>query len=139
VEDNMRRRHSRALADINIANLVDVILVLLIIFMITAPMLQSGVDVSLPKAELTPKAEKDGLVITIDKSGKIYIAKYEVSLKDLASRLKAVANRQNTHQVYLKGDESINYGRIIEVVAEIKKAGLSDVGLVIEPIKSASQ
>ena len=129
----MSRREINAISDINIANLVDVILVLLIIFMITAPMLQSGVDVKLPRAELTPSAEREGVVVTIDGKGSIYIDKYDVKLKDLSARLKAVTNRKNAEVVYIKGDESVQYGRIIEVVAEIKKAGLNDVGLVIEP------
>ncbi|MBD3170438.1 MAG: protein TolR [candidate division Zixibacteria bacterium] len=133
----MSRREINALSDINIANLVDVILVLLIIFMITAPMLQSGVDVKLPRAELTPSAEREGIVVTIDRKGSIYIDKYGVELKDLSARLKAVTNRKNAEVVYIKGDETVRYGRIIEVVAEVKKAGLTDVGLVIEPTAGA--
>lgn len=132
----MPRRHAQAISDINIANLVDVILVLLIIFMITAPMLQTGVEVKLPKAELTPGEEREGLVVTVDRSGKIFIDKYEVELKNLSSRLKAAAGHKNSKVVYLKGDEKVNYGRIIQVVAAIKKAGLVDVGLVVEPVKS---
>ena len=134
----MPRRQAHALSDINIANLVDVMLVLLIIFMITAPMLQSGVDVKLPKAELTPGQEREGLVVTVKESGDIFIDKYEVSLNDLSSRLKAVANKKNAEIVYLKGDENVNYGRIIKVVAEIKKAGLTDVGLVVEPVRESA-
>ncbi|MBD3232948.1 MAG: protein TolR [candidate division Zixibacteria bacterium] len=130
----MARRQLHALSDINIANLVDVILVLLIIFMITAPMLQSGVDVKLPRAELTPSREREGIVVTVDSRGDIYIDKYEVELKDLASRLKAVTRHKSAQVVYLKGDEDVPYGNIIQVVAEVKKAGLTDVGLVIEPI-----
>lgn len=131
----MRHRESNALSEINIANLVDVMLVLLIIFMITAPMLQSGIDVKLPKAELTPSQEREGIVVAINRSGEVFIDKYKVELKDLASRLKAISNKRNTKLVYVKGDERVQYGRVIEVVAEIKKAGLTDVGLVIEPIK----
>ncbi len=135
----MARRQLHALSDINIANLVDVILVLLIVFMITAPMLQSGVDVKLPKAELTPSQEREGIVVTVDSRGSIFIDKYEVKLKDLASRLKAVTRHKNTEVVYLKGDEKVPYGNIIEVVAEVKKAGLTDVGLVIEPISERNR
>ncbi len=131
----MARREFRLMADINITNLVDVMLVLLIIFMITAPMLQSGVDVKLPKAELTPSQEREGLVVTVRKSGDIYIDKYKVNIKDLTSRLKAVINLKGSKTVYLKGDERVSYGRVIEVMSKIKKAGISDVGLVIEPVK----
>jgi len=135
----MSRRYGHPLADINIANLVDVMLVLLIIFMITAPMLQSGVDVKLPKAELAPGQERDGLVVTVDQNGKIYIDKYEVKLTDLSARLKAVTGVKKTDVIYLKGDEKVDYGRIIEVVAEVKKAGLTDVGLVVEPTKKVKR
>ncbi|PJA26792.1 MAG: protein TolR [candidate division Zixibacteria bacterium CG_4_9_14_3_um_filter_46_8] len=135
----MRRRDTHALSDINIANLVDVMLVLLIIFMITAPMLQSGVDVKLPQADLNGGQERPGIVVTVNESGSIYLDKYMVELKDLGSRLQAVINSKDSEVIYLKGDKDVSYGRMIEVVAEIKKAGITDVGLVIEPIKSAAK
>lgn len=131
----MPRRQVHALSDINIANLVDVILVLLIIFMITAPMLQSGVEVKLPKAELTPGEEREGIVVSVNREGNIFIDKYGVEIDDLSSRLKAVVSRKGSRVIYLKGDEKVDYGRIIEVVAEIKKAGLTDIGLVVEPVR----
>lgn len=123
-------------ANINVTPLVDVMLVLLVIFMVTAPMLQQGVDVNLPKAKtggLEGKAEQ--VVLSIDSQGKIYLgSENEVSLADLPKKIQAVlaSKKDSENKVYIKGDTTINYGRVIEIMAMLKEGGVEQIGLVSE-------
>jgi len=119
-------------SDINVTSLVDVAFVLLIIFMITAPMLQGGVDVQLPRAEARPLKAEEGLVVTVDRSGRIYLDQTSVSYTDFRVAFQAVVATRKPSGVYLRADRRVPYGEVIKVLAAIKAAGVRDVGLVAE-------
>jgi biopolymer transport protein TolR len=121
-------KRKKALSEINVTPFVDVMLVLLIIFMVTAPLLQQGIDVNLPQAkgkELTP-AER--VVITIKKDGKIYLNKTSTSINELKSKLASMSDRD----VFLKADKDVSYGIVIEVMGELREIGIEKLGMVTE-------
>ena len=123
------------MSDINVTPFVDVMLVLLIIFMVTAPMMMQGVNVSLPEATSKPlPAETDQLIITINKDNQIFINDYQVTLNFLQERLKKIIENRNDREVYLKADKRIAYGMVVRVMSEIKEAGVEKLGMVTEPI-----
>jgi len=126
------KREYRAMADINITNLVDVMLVLLIVFMISAPMMQAGVEIDLPKATESPKDVSSGIVISIDKSQTIYIDEYKVPANQFEARLKTVRDVRRNRPIYIRADRTVPYGFVIELMAKIKKMGIDNVGLVTE-------
>ena len=119
-------------ADINVTSLVDVAFVLLIIFMITAPMLQGGVDVQLPRAEARPLKAEEGLVVTVDRSGRIFLDQTAVTYADFRVAFQAVVATRKPSGVYLRADKRVPYGEVIRVLAAIRAAGVRDVGLVAE-------
>jgi biopolymer transport protein TolR len=121
------------LAEINITPLVDVMLVLLIIFMVTAPMMQSGISVRLPTAESRSNPSPDGLVLTLTKDRYVYMNDQIVNLYFLESRLKNHFFNASEKVVFLKADKSLTYGYIIEVMDMIKNAGVDTVGMIVEP------
>jgi biopolymer transport protein TolR len=120
------------MADINITNLVDVMLVLLIVFMISAPMMQAGVEIDLPKATESPKDVSSGIVISIDKTQTIYIDEYKIKPSDFEARLKTVRDVRRNRPIYIRADRTVPYGFVIELMAKIKKMGIDNVGLVTE-------
>ena len=125
------------MSDINVTPFVDVMLVLLIIFMVTAPMMIEGVNVSLPEATSEPlPAEQDPLIITIDKNNLLYINDYQVKLDFLQEKLIKILDGRVGQEVYLKADKNISYGVVVRVMSEIKGAGIEKLGMVTEPIKS---
>lgn len=125
----MRTYHR--MADINIANLVDVVLVLLIIFMISAPLLQSGIEVNLPKTTAAPvEQDAEGVVISIDKKGGIYINDVWARPESFEEALKKEMSAKGTHSVFIRGDSSLAYGYAIDIVGRIKAAGVEDIGLI---------
>jgi biopolymer transport protein TolR len=128
-----RGRQRGSLSEINVTPLVDVILVLLIIFMVTAPMMQRGVDVQLPKVESATGAEQQRLIVTIDRANRVYLNETSLPLGDLEQHLSAVATGYAEPFVYLRADQSVPYGRVMAVMDRIKKAGIERVGLVTEP------
>lgn len=117
---------------INLVNLVDLAFVLLIIFMITAPIMQGGVDVRLPRAEARPLQPKEGLVISVDREGRIYIDESPLSYEDFRATFGAIVRRRNPSGVYVRADERAMYGQVVRVLAVIQAAGIDDVGLVAE-------
>jgi biopolymer transport protein TolR len=122
------------MAEINVTPLVDVMLVLLVIFMVTAPMMQQGVQVNLPKADtkaMTPLEET--VVLTVDKSGKVFINKDEVPASDLRSRLSTMFASREKKEVFLKADAGVPYGEVVRAMADIKGAGIERLGMVTEP------
>ena len=122
------------MSDINVTPFVDVMLVLLIIFMVTAPMMMQGVDVSLPEATSEAlDSEKDHLIITIDKKNQVYISDYQVTIDFLSEKLAKILEGRDERGVYLKADESIAWGTVAKVMAEIKNAGVEKLGMVTEP------
>ncbi len=126
-----RHRTYRAMADINITNLVDVVLVLLIIFMISAPLLQSGIEVDLPRTKAAAMEEEaEGIVITIDKKSGIYVNDVWARLDNLESAVKGAMVAKNTSSVYLRGDSTVAYGTAIGVIGRLKAMGVESIGLV---------
>lgn len=122
------------MAEINVTPLVDVMLVLLVIFMVTAPMMQQGVQVNLPKADtkaMTPAEE--AVVVSVDKSGKVYINKDEVPAADLRSNLATMFASRAKKEVFLKADAGVPYGEVVRAMADIKGAGIERLGMVTEP------
>ncbi len=122
------------MSDINVTPFVDVMLVLLIIFMVTAPMMMQGVDVSLPEATAEPlESEKEHLIITIDTKNQVFINDFQVSVDGLGEKLKKILEGRSDREVFLKADKDISYGTVIQVMAEIKGAGVEKLGMVTEP------
>jgi biopolymer transport protein TolR len=120
-------------ADINVTSLVDVAFVLLIIFMITAPIMQGGVDVRLPRAEVRPIEPKSGLVVTVDRTGRVFLDQSSLSYEDFRATFPAFVRSRHPTGVYLRADGRVPYGSVVQVLAVIRAAGVSDVGLVAEP------
>lgn len=128
-----RRTGFRPMAEINVTPMVDVMLVLLVIFMITAPLLSVGVPVDLPKTQAAPLNEPDEpLVITIDVEGKIYIQETETSVEKLVPRLAAITAAKADTRIYVRGDKAIAYGRVMEVMGLVNAAGFTKVALIAE-------
>jgi len=126
--------NGQLMSDINVTPLVDVMLVLLIIFMVTAPMMMQGVDVSLPEATAEPlESEKENLIITVDKENKVFINDFQVSVDGLGEKLKKILEGRSDREVYLKADKDISYGTVVKVMAEVKGAGVEKLGMVTEP------
>jgi biopolymer transport protein TolR len=125
----------RLMSDINVTPFVDVMLVLLIIFMVTAPMMMQGVDVSLPETTSEPLiAKKENLIITINTKNQIFINDYQIGLDNLQEKLKTILEGRENREVYLRADQEISYGFVVRVMAEIKAAGVDKLGMVTEPI-----
>lgn len=128
------------MSDINVTPFVDVMLVLLIIFMVTAPMMTQGVDVTLPQATSDPlPSQEDQLMVTIDKNKTLYVNKDPVVLASLADRVRRLVAGRTDRPVYLRADESIPYGEVMQVMSQIKEAGVSHVGMVTVPLSSADK
>ena len=119
-------------ADINVTSLVDVAFVLLIIFMITAPIMQGGVDVELPRAEARPLDPKEGLVVTVDRSGQIFIGEAPVNYADFRITFPSLVAAQKPSGVFLRADNRVPYGQVVRVLAVIRTAGVLNVGLVAQ-------
>ena len=125
------------MSEINVTPLVDVMLVLLIIFMITAPLIQQGVKVNLPEAKAAPvEATEKKIVLSVDAQRHVYVGDALVSLDDLESKLKANAKAQADKEVYLHADRAIPYGIVVEVMAAAQRAGITNVGMITDPISS---
>jgi biopolymer transport protein ExbD/biopolymer transport protein TolR len=120
-------------ADINVTSLVDVAFVLLIIFMITAPIMQGGVDVRLPRAAARPIEPKQGLVVTVDQQGRIFLDQSALSYDDFRATFPAFVRTKHPTGVYLRADGRVAYATVVQVLAVIRASGISDVGLVAEP------
>ena len=122
------------LSEINVTPLVDVMLVLLVVFMITAPMMQQGIDIQLPRtATAGIETKSEPLILTIKANKKIYWGSTAVASINLNTKLKAHFKTQKQKQVYIKADKSVDYGLVAEVIAEVKAAGIENVGLVTLP------
>jgi biopolymer transport protein TolR len=122
------------MAEINVTPLVDVMLVLLVIFMVTAPMMQSGVQVNLPKADTKAMTQaEETVVVTVDKVGRIFVNKDEVPATDLRSRLAEMFANREKKELYLKADSGVPYGEVVKAMADIKGAGIERLGMVTEP------
>ncbi len=128
---SFRRQHATtALGEINVTPLVDVVLVLLIVFMVTAPMMSRGIDVALPVADQPQIAPEDRITVTVNAEGRVYVGDKPVSMLLLEDHLRRLTEGRATKIVYLRADESLNYGRVITVVDKIKRAGIEQIGFV---------
>ncbi len=124
------------LSEINITPFVDVMLVLLIIFMVTAPMMVQGVDVLLPESSSGPISSEDNhLVVSIDKDGKIYINDLNVTSDFLGEKLNKILENRSGKEVFLRADKRVSYGVVVHVMSEIKGAGVEKLGMLTEPIE----
>ena len=128
-----RRGRFRPMADINVTSLVDVTLVLLIIFMLTAPFIQGGVEVELPEARTPAAASEEGIVVSVDPEQRVYIDEDVVPLSQLAAELRRIRPVDASTPVYLRSDQAVPYGFVVRVMGEIKEGGVNDLSLVVEP------
>ena len=128
-----KRGRYRPLAEINVTPLVDVMLVLLIVFMVAAPLMTSGVNVDLPKASAAPiSQDSEPLTVSVNAEGKIYLQETELQLPDLATKLTAIADGKMDRRIFVRGDKGLAYGRIMEVMATITQGGFTKVALLAE-------
>lgn len=122
------------MSEINVTPLVDVMLVLLIIFMVTAPMLQQGIDVNLPETKSTGAQTSDApMVLVIQKDGKLKIGGKDVAMAALSARLDAIFSTRKNKEIYVQADKDVSYGTVAEALAEIRSAGISNMSLVTLP------
>jgi biopolymer transport protein TolR len=131
-----RRRRSPAMSEINVTPFVDVMLVLLIVFMVTAPLLTVGVPVDLPKTRAPALGQdKEPLSVTIAKNGKIYLQKEVVTEDQLVPKLQAISQNGYDQRIFVRGDKSVDYGRVMEVMGLLSQAGFTHIGLVTDVVK----
>jgi len=126
----------RPMSEINVTPLVDVMLVLLVVFMVTAPLLTVGVPVELPQTQAPPISEpKEPLVITLNREGVVFISETTVPIDQLVARLQSITGGNPDAAIYVRGDKEINYGRVLEVMSLVTTAGFHKVSLIAEPPK----
>lgn len=129
------RDAKRFMSDINVTPFVDVMLVLLIIFMVTAPMMMQGVEVNLPKTTTKHiKTREDPLILTVNKKREISIENYQIRLEDLESKLQKILKYRRDKEVLLKADRELPYGFVMKVIAGVKRAGIEKLGMITEPL-----
>lgn len=130
-----RRRRDRfdLNADVNVVSLIDVMLLLLVIFMMTAPMMQGGVDIALPSTESKPLESKEGLAITVNSAGQIFIGEEKYTLGEFRVVFRGLSQNRTKNGVYLRADKGVDYGIVVQLLAIMNANGVSNVGLVTEP------
>ncbi len=125
---------SDSISQINVTPLVDVMLVLLIIFMVTAPILQQGVQIDLPKVSAGPlQGAEEQLVVNVGKTGQVFLNDTAMTLDQLTEKLRAIAAARPDRQVFVRGDQAVPYGQVMRAMGAVRDAGLTKVGLVTEP------
>jgi biopolymer transport protein TolR len=123
------------MSDINVTPLVDVMLVLLIIFMVTAPMMMQGVEVNLPKTTTRHiKTREDPLLLTVNKKREIFLERHKIKLEGLDIKIKKIFENRREKEVLLRADKDVPYGFVIKVIANVKRAGIDKLGMVTEPL-----
>ena len=130
----LTRQTGTSLADINIVPFVDVMLVLLVIFMITAPILQSGIDVNLPKTQTVKEIPEERIVVTIDRGQLVYLGDSAVNIHDLGGKIRAQMRNPQTDAVFLRCDETVPFGTFATVVDTLRQSGIENVSIVTEPL-----
>src|SRR4051812_33497522 len=129
-----KSKSKTAMSEINVTPLVDVMLVLLIMFMVTAPLMQQGIDVDLPKTTASGvDLDTEPTVLVVDENKKISVAKTEIGMTNLREKLKAIFHDKKNKQIYLQADRRVDYGTVAEVMAEIRAAGIYNIGLITLP------
>ena len=133
---NLKRPEREPMSEINVTPFVDVMLVLLIIFMVTAPLLTVGVQVDLPEtsADTLPE-ESEPLTLTINSKGEVFIQETKIEFNNLIKKILAVSNNRTDTRIYVRGDKTINYGRVLEVMGKLSGSGFTKVALISEPYK----
>ena len=127
------RREPRLMAEINVTALIDVMTVLLVIFMIVAPLAQSGMEVRVPRTEGDPLSSSDAIMVAVDDEGRVFVDRTEIRSEALGDVLAQVRSSRGLQRVYVRADEAIPYGNVAEVMGRIREAGFENVGLVFEP------
>ncbi len=133
-----RRRARKTLGDINVTPLVDVVLVLLLVFMVTAPMMSQGIDITLPTANQVDNQPEDRLTVSLDAAGRAFLGRQPLALPLLEDQIRAIMAGRPTQVVYLRADENVRYGKVIEVVDLLKRCGVERIGFAYEKPKEAS-
>ncbi len=133
---NNRGQTQTSMSEINVTPFVDVVLVLLIIFMITAPVLQSGVEVSVPKTRTVQEITEERVVISIDRQQKVYLGNDPININEIGPRLKEKLRDPARMQVYLRSDENVPFGAFATVMDAVKQAGVTNVSIVTEPLQT---
>ncbi|MFC1825296.1 protein TolR [Thermodesulfobacteriota bacterium] len=129
------KNEKRFMSDINVTPFVDVMLVLLIIFMVTAPMMMQGVEVDLPQTTTKNiKTREDPLMLSVNKKKEIFIEQSAIKLEDLETKVKTIFKYRKNKEVLLRADREVPYGFVIQVIAGIKKAGIDKLGMITEPL-----
>jgi len=132
---NQRGNNKSFMSEINVTPLVDVMLVLLIIFMVTAPMLMQGVEVNLPKTTTKNiKAKEEPLMLTVNKEKEIFIEKHRIKLDNLEIKIQKIFQNRKDKEILLRADKEVPYGFVIKVIAKVKQAGIDKLGMVTEPL-----
>ncbi|HYN14542.1 MAG TPA: biopolymer transporter ExbD [Terriglobales bacterium] len=134
---NAQGRTQTSLSDINVTPFVDVVLVLLIIFMLTAPILQSGIEVNVPKTRTVKEITEERLVITIDRSQRVYLGNEPININQIGARLRARLRDPGRQSIFLRADQNVPFGAFATVMDAVKQAGISNVSIVTEPIQSS--
>lgn len=129
-------RTQSSLADINITPLVDVVLVLLIIFMVTAPVLQSGIDVSVPKTKYVKEITQERLVITINKDQRVFLGNDAININEIGSKLRQKIRDPRNQSIFVRADENVPFGAFATVMDAVKQAGFANVSIVTQPLES---
>jgi biopolymer transport protein TolR len=129
-------RTQSSLAEINVTPLVDVVLVLLIIFMITAPVLQSGIDVSVPKTRTVKEIAEERLVITIDKQQKVFLGNDPININSIGQELKKKIRDPRNQSVFVRSDENVPFGAFATVMDAVKQSGITNVSIVTQPLEN---
>ena len=133
---NLKRSEREPMSEINVTPFVDVMLVLLIIFMVTAPLLTVGVQVDLPETSADTLPEKsEPLTLTINSKGEVFIQETKIEFDNLIKKILAVSNNRTDTRIYVRGDKTINYGRVLEVMGKLSGSGFTKVALISEPYK----
>jgi len=136
MEIGSRESRNGAMSQINVTPFVDVMLVLLIIFMVTAPMMQQGLQVNLPKTQAKSlSADQETVVVSVDRTGRVFINNTETPHEELASRLMNIFATRTKKEVFLKADKDVPYGDVVKTMAEIKGAGIERLGMMTEPVQ----
>jgi biopolymer transport protein TolR len=133
---NAQGRTQTSLADINITPLVDVVLVLLIIFMLTAPILQSGIEVEVPKTRTVKEITEERLVITIDRQQRVYLGNEPININQIAAKLRQKIRDPEHQSIFLRADEEVPFGAFATVMDAVKQAGITNVSIVTQPLQA---
>jgi len=133
---NPQGRTQTSLSDINVTPFVDVVLVLLIIFMVTAPVLQSGIDVEVPKTRTVKEITEERLVITIDSKQRVYLGNDPININEIADRLRKKIRDPQGQSIFVRSDENVPFGAFATVMDAVKQTGISNVSIVTQPLNT---